>query len=336
MERSHESERKRWKPSTENDPVTVDIEDRLHISTEIDTRPANIERLDTYDERIGDYKARGYTYIPIPGSKKYYNTEEGWMRNLSSSQFIDEDTHLMEVLRLLQEEPFLLVDYESAKTVLIYEDSNKLAIIHSKDHQIEDYDSEEQIISIDNIDDDESKNISFYSIGTAKDKYPNLESEIDQITLNNVQYNEDRYGMITLADVNRRGVKIMIYVALSGLVSRLSNKIEEEYQNSESVFKHLRAETIGRWHKDRMEGIEIHVAEHMNLIEIMQTVQASNRQFVKNCGFNNKEDVESLNSINQIRNRVMHANRSLIYDRRDIQDITSAINKVRTIVSAMD
>lgn len=336
MENAYESNRREWRPSIEDDPVSVNIENRLHVSAEIDTNPADIEDIENYEKKVGDYKAKGFTYIPLPGAWKYYNTEEGWIRDLDSSQFIDEDTHLMEVLKLLQEEPFLLVDYESASDVMIHEDDSESVLLHPESHQDKSYASREDTKHIENVAEIDTGNIVLLPIGRAKEKHPSLAEAIDEMAMDSIEYQEDRYGIITLADVNRRGMKIMIYVVFSGLVSRLSHKIEEEYPNSESIFKYLRAETIGRWHKDRIEGLELHVAEHMNLIGIMQVIQSSDKTFVEDCGFDSKDAVTDLNSINEIRNKVMHANRSLIYDRRDIQDILSAVDRAQEIVTSMN
>lgn len=74
----------------------------------------------------------------------------------------------------------------------------------------------------------------------------------------------------------------------------------------------------------------------MNLIGIMQVIQSSDKTFVEDCGFDSKDAVTDLNSINEIRNKVMHANRSLIYDRRDIQDILSAVDRAQEIVTSMN
>lgn len=330
--------KRNWKPSVEHDPVTVDIENRMHIASEIDTRPASIESLDTYEERIGDYKARGFTYIPLPGDGKYYNTEEGWLKEIDSGQYIDEDTHLMEVLRLLQEQPFLIIDNKLSSMVLIYVREEEPVLLYGDSHRRSIDTSKENVKDIDDIEmsEIESDDLAACSIGKAKSKYPSLADSIDQIVRAGTEYDENRYGIITLADVNRRGVKIMIYVVFSGLVSQLSHKIEEEYPNSESIFKHLRPDTIGRWYKTQMEGLELHVAEYMNLIGIMQVIQASNSSFVEECGFESKSAIDDLRSINEIRNSVMHANRSLIYDRRDIQDILSAINRAQEIVAEMN
>ena len=71
----------------------------------------------------------------------------------------------------------------------------------------------------------------------------------------------------------------------------------------------------------------------MNLIEMMQVIQSSDKGFVENCGFDSKNDVQILNQINGIRNRVMHANRSLIYERKDITEIIEVVNESERILS---
>ncbi len=268
----------------------------------------------------------------MPKNGKYYNTEEGWIRDLNSSQLIDEETHLLEVLRLLQEEAFLLVDYSSISAVLIYEGDEPYLLYGQKDEGKE-YTSSEYARYVDSLEEERTKDAHFYTIGEAKEEFPELAELIDRQAWEHIEHDEDRYGIITLADVNRRGVKLMIYVVLSGLVSKLSHKIEDEYPESEPILKYLRADTIGRWYKNQMEGLEIHAAEQMHMIEIMQVIQASDESFVKECGFDSKSEVQDLNSINEIRNSVMHANRSLIYDRRDIEDILTAIKRAQEIVS---
>ena len=52
--------------------------------------------------------------------------------------------------------------------------------------------------------------------------------------------------------------------------------------------------------------------------------------------FQIKKDVEKLNGINEIRNRVMHANRSLIYRRKEIEELLETIKDVQEILSNIE
>lgn len=51
MKNAYESNRREWRPSIEDDPVSVNIENRLHVSAEIDTNPADIEDIENYEKK---------------------------------------------------------------------------------------------------------------------------------------------------------------------------------------------------------------------------------------------------------------------------------------------
>lgn len=329
----------------------MDIEDQFHTAPEIATIPAQTERKDEYEDRIEYYKSKNYTYIPIPDSFEYYNTDEGWLKPINKEQIVTEDAHLMDILRLLQEQPFVLIYYGHIliENQPFFDIDSLLDALNAVNDDV----SEEDIPWTE--DDFPLIIVSEFSVFTEtrlRNAIPD-DSDLGADDFERVYYydlygrhpefveeylifNEDTFGIITPADVNKRGMKQMLYKLISELASRLSTKIEDRYERSEDVFKHLRPVTIGRWQKDQMEGLGMHIAEHMNLIEMMQVIQSSDSSFVSKCGFGSKSDVEKLNKINEIRNRVMHANRSLIYDRRDIQDIIEVVEMTEGILSEME
>ncbi|MFC7212894.1 hypothetical protein ACFQO4_02210 [Saliphagus sp. GCM10025334] len=308
----------------------MDIESQLHTASEICSHPADVETIDSYEDRIGHYESKNYTFLPIPSSEKYYNTEQGWLKDLEQEQVLKEDTHLMDVLRKMQKYPFLLVDYidddeyyvyegEEAKTTVPVdwvERNNELIHLNI---QGEFLDGEELLEYF-----SEKDPISIHAL---REQYPDIaDSELSY------KYDE-QYGMITLVDLNKRGMKQMLYKVISELSASLGEKIESRYSDSNAILKHLRPVTIGRWKKDQINGLDMHVSEHMNLLEMMQVIQSSNKDFVEECGFESKSDVETLNSINEIRNRVMHANRSLVYERKEISEIIEMVNDSQRIAS---
>lgn len=309
----------------------MNIENHLHIASEISSSPADVETLDTYEDRIHYYKSRNYTYIPMPKNMKYYDTEQGWQRDLDDDQIIMEDTHLMEVLRKMQRYPFLLIDYMDKKDYYVIEIGGDIRIFGES--MVDLYSSDFFLALAENIPnttkEDIEEKVEGQDLLTAhevRDNYPEVAQEFFSCSY------EDQYGIITLVDLNSRGVKQMLYKVISQLASELAMQIESEYPESEDILKHLRPVTIGRWEKDKIQGLEMHISEHMNLIEMMQVIQSSDGSFVRECGFESKKDVGTLNKINKIRNRVMHANRSLIYDRKNIDNIIEVVNESERIL----
>lgn len=315
----------------------MDITKEMHIAGEISSK-AEVETIETYGDRIQYYISQDYTYIPIPEENKYFNTEEGWMREIDEAQYISPECHLVEVLEYLQDKPFLLIDDEHNSFVFIESDSGDLidkiklgALNQTLSKQaaketISDSDSEyfkNLAVHL------EDENIAFKSIDEAIDEVSDT-SELDYTA-----YSE-RYSIVTVSDVNKREMKDMLYRLFAELVSNLGTKIEEEYPDPNSILKYLSPETIGRWKKEQLEGLNIHISEHLNLIDILNVIQASDKEFVERCGFDSKDDVRVLSSINEVRNSVMHANRSLVYSRRDLEDVLKAVDDAQRIISEME
>ena len=265
--------------------MITDIESQLHLVTEIDTHPADVETESSYAERIGDYEANNYTYIPIPIESKYYSTEEGWLRDMNTEQIVDRDTHIMEILRRLQNQPFLLVDYLDLEYYYVFDNGGQTHAFEESFISPDEAGSIEMSIGNFEVTSDDFEDKSdedAFTVHELRQEYPEVAgSALDH------DY-EDQYGIVTIADVNKRGVKQMLYKLISELSASLGMKIQNKYTESENIQKHLRPVTIGRWRKDQMNGLEMHISEHMNLIEMMQIIQSSEMGFVEECGFKSK------------------------------------------------
>jgi len=309
----------------------MEIENQFHTAVEIATHPASVETMESYEDRIPWYQSQNYSYIPLPVEGKYYNTEEGWLKEISGEQFIDEDTHIMEVLRRMQHHPFLLLDRNTMEEYYVVEtDDGDLRVLYGM--MVDGVLEGEREIMMPGIEDvaEKLQEKEGLSVHEFREEYPEKAEETLSYSF------DEQYGIITLVDLNKRGVKQMLYKVISELSASLGTKIETQYPDSEEIFEHLRPSTIGRWKKDRIRGLNMHISEHMNLLEMMQVIQSSESSFVEECGFDSKSDVETLNSINDIRNRVMHANRSLIYDRKEIGEVIEVVNESQRITSSLN
>lgn len=302
----------------------MNIREYQHTAKEI-ASPADVETLDTYEGNIDNYRSQNYSFIPIPSEDKYYHVEEESLKDLSDDQIIPESNHLVDVLRLLQDHSFALIDrrYASAFTVRSGGEVTK--------HHGFSPDDREGVLERLRLDADETEEILLLS--ELRDRYPDLVEEASGLY---TDY-EEQYMIITLADLNKRELREMLYRLLHELESNLSDKIQKKYPDSEDILKYIRAPAIGRWKKDQQQGIQLHVTEHLNIIDIMQVIQASDDSFVNECGFSSKPDVQdSLGRIDDIRNRVMHSTRSLVYEKYDISKVVKSIDTVERILSNMD
>lgn len=237
----------------------MNIRERDFIASDIATE-ADTETESTYEERIQDYRNRNYTYIPLPDGDQYYNVREGWIRPINEEQWIEPDTHLLDVMELLRERPFL-----------IYGDP------------------------------------------------------------------EDGYWIINVADLNRREMREMLYSPIAELESLIASRIEDHHPESEQMTEELSDDaieprTVGSWYRDRQSDVELHITEYMNLTEMKQVLAEGRSALYRSCGFEDASEISDLNDIRDLRNRVMHVNRSLVRSRRDIAEVLDAVERTQDLI----
>lgn len=289
---------------------------RAYLTSMIATYPADVEKEEAYQEKIHQYKDNRYTYIPLISDGKYYNTEKGWLRNLDNEQFIWEGEPLIEAIKRLNNFPFLLVRYTGNRTYLV------------KDGEFLGHKTAMKYLSGDkpNVSDENE-----YKLEEMFQKFPDMTQE--KIPH---EYGES-FGIITLADLNKRSVKEMLYPNLAELANHLSEKIKDEYPNSEDLFPHINPDTIGLWKQDRLNGLEMHISEYLNLVEMKEIIRMTGDDFIEECGFSSRNQLdEKLGSINSLRNKVMHANRTLVQNRQDLQNLIKKYQVLREILEEKD
>lgn len=300
----------------------MEIENYHHKAAEIASE-AEIETLESYEENINKYESKDYTYIPIPQSNQYYSVQDGWLGSLRPEQIIRQEANFIEVMKKLQNLPFLLID-RYISTYFVYDTESDEVGSYGGYPEVDHERNKAE--ARDTFEDSFDGELDVFTADTFVEKHPDKASETMHFP---------RYQIITLADLNRRPVKEMLYRLFAELASSLSDRIANQHQDSEELFDQVRPVVIGRWKKAKMEGVNLHISENMNITDMKNVLLASNRHFVKACGFDDKEDVETLDSLSDIRNSVMHANRSLVHDRSDIDDVLDAINEAERILSNM-
>ncbi|WP_123619524.1 hypothetical protein [Halorubrum sp. CSM-61] len=98
----------------------MDVRDYHHLAEEI-AQQADTETLETYEDRIHYYESKNYSQIPIPDDNKYYNVDDGWIGDITLDQIIHPHTHLIDILELMEDAPFLLLDAFYGCYFLIYD-----------------------------------------------------------------------------------------------------------------------------------------------------------------------------------------------------------------------
>lgn len=259
--------------------------------------PTQVEHPDTVTENKYKYKARGDRFIPVPRDNKYYDISEDTTKELSSNMVISRRLDLIKTLYRLRDYPFLLVDSENNTRFDVYD--------------IEDTDEQDSVTA-------EADPIERLTAEELKQEYPEKASE-------HLTPDEERYSMVTLTEVNKRATKVALYPYIASFEGELSEIIEKEYPNSEHLVEVVGDQAQDAWEKNKGTETEVHIAEFLNLTDIRELISDSTLLSEK-CGFESTEDAYSkIDNVKTIRNKVMHANRTLIHSSDDLQFLINVL-----------
>lgn len=148
----------------------------------------------------------------------------------------------------------------------------------------------------------------------------------------------NRWRIITWADFKKREAKEMLYPLMAEFSESIANEIEEFYEDSEDIvdLNQLKPSTTGRWFYDRKSGSEIHIAEYLDMTEMKQVV-VTNEELLENCGFTSKTEArDTIDEVKNLRNKIMHANRTLVGSKNDLQEIDETIEMVNSTLLEID
>jgi len=170
-----------------------------------------------------------------------------------------------------------------------------------------------------------------------------LSQLLEKLTENDFYFiKEERniIGIVTYADLNNRGVKLLFYPLLIELESLLSSLVRSKY-DSDSLLKRfgnvIRSESIGNWMKDRLKDVDAHLVEYLCFSELVE-ILGQDKELRDRLGFKSKSEVDKeLRGLNELRNRVMHAPRSLIRSRDEVGRLNEWYHKLeRILLSRME
>ena len=153
------------------------------------------------------------------------------------------------------------------------------------------------------------------------------------------QYQDDeRWFIITWADFKKREAKEMVYPLVAELANKFAEVIEMYYDGSEEIVesKQLKPETVGRWYYDKKKGSVLHISEYLDMTE-MKTIITNNPDLIETCGFDSKtKAIENIDEIKKLRNKVMHANKTLINSEEDLDSLYSTLTLIDDILSTLE
>lgn len=289
----------------------MSINHQTHIATEISS-DAKCETIDTYEDAIDTYRKTNYSYIPLPFDEQYYDVERKRLEDFRPGQKIDIDQPIKDVIDRLRDEPFLFTTVYGIDSPLYQETDDSIERITSWEKSF-------------------NPDEGMHGVEEFVTKYPEYKEEVLRR-----EEEAENFQIITYADLNKRGARGMIYHIIAELERQLAARVEAHRPESTKLFRDIRASTIGHWQKAKIEGVEVHIAEYMNLSE-MKTLIAMSSDLLDACGFSSRNQFENkkMSGLVDLRNRVMHPNRTMVHSWDEVEDLAGRIERAEALVERL-
>lgn len=288
----------------------------LYLANEIASQ-AEIETQETYLDNIDKYKKKGYSNIPLPFEGKYYDLEADRIDRLNEEQIQHFDTPMIDVLPILERNPFVLLKpmYRGCK---IHKSPPNNPV-----HNFYEITTTEGPRWIELVPGPDKRMNWEKGVLDLYRKYPESKEQIFDI------YSR-RFHIVTPSDLNRRKFRAFVYNMICELEIAISDVIEVEYETSEQLYEKVDDRVIERWGKER-KNRPVHISEFLNLSDLIEIIISSQKLLLR-CGFESTEEFEKqVRHLVDLRHRVMHSNRTVIHD-NNMENIATQVRKLEETI----
>lgn len=146
----------------------------------------------------------------------------------------------------------------------------------------------------------------------------------------------NRYGIVTVADLNKRRVKEMLYPAIATFEHTLADLITLHYPNSDVPESDVSDDAFDRWQTAKEQDLETHIVDHMSLSDIVKVVRNTDDLRLI-CGFDSKNQYDnSVGGLINLRNKVMHPRRTLIPDPSHVDKTIDRLSRIKDLYDTVD
>lgn len=137
------------------------------------------------------------------------------------------------------------------------------------------------------------------------------------------------WGLITISDLNRHGVRSGIYRLLADVESGLARCLELEHQDPWKWLRHLdeeyQARVLGYWELSKKQGVDVGPIAALTLSQFIQIICRDDKGATR-LGYPSRTQFKRVASgLPSLRNRVMHPVRPLVHSIEDVERVRASV-----------
>jgi hypothetical protein len=134
-------------------------------------------------------------------------------------------------------------------------------------------------------------------------------------------------GLVSVANLNSRQVKFYLYALVCELETCLSRLISDNKVDEAVLFSKLDEKGQRNYQEDQEKGFENNILQYLCLSSLLDIVRC--QSLFEELGYPSKKQFEKLNTLNELRNQIMHPVRSLVHDKDSLGKLWERIEKLQ-------
>lgn len=138
-------------------------------------------------------------------------------------------------------------------------------------------------------------------------------------------------GMVTISDLNRHAIRQALYDLLSEVESRLATLLALTVENEEETLRHLgeleQIRLLGNYHYMRRGGVELSLLAGTTLSQLLKIAREQD-DVLERLGYSKSQFKKRTGSLPNLRNKVMHPVRPLVYNHADVGAVLRRVRRL--------
>ncbi len=139
-------------------------------------------------------------------------------------------------------------------------------------------------------------------------------------------YHHRIVGLVSVANLNSRQVNFYLFALICEFESRLARLVRLNLSEDALKVK-LDSQACENFERDIAQGFENDIVQYLYLSQLINIVRTED--LYESIGYTSRTNFEKLNSLNELRNQVMHPVRSLVTDRASLNKLWQRIERLQ-------
>lgn len=137
-------------------------------------------------------------------------------------------------------------------------------------------------------------------------------------------------GLVSLVNLNSREVRVYLYSLICEFETRLIRLLKKSQLSEDLILAEMKPSAKDSYHQDKDSGYDNEITEYLYLSDLLEIIRKND--LYKTMGYSGTNQFKKLNSLNELRNQIMHPQRSLVNNEASLQQLWHRIDRLQDVL----